>query len=126
MFEIDSVTFNHKVNEKTTATLALALTRTINNKLQKIIVLGDADVLSNKEISRSNLSNQENFNFATSIFKWFSNDEYPINTIRPEPIDNNMKIDSIQLNWFKITFIGLIPIILALISTVLLIKRKRQ
>lgn len=124
--EVDSISFNKEKDKKITATLALSLSRTIENKEQKIIVLGDADVLSNKELQRSNLKNQENYNFSSSIFKWFTNGEYPIDTTRPKPIDNKIKINSDQISWINILFTGVLPVILALIAIILLVKRKRN
>lgn len=124
--ETDSIRFDPLVNKKIEATVSLALQRTINGKNQKIMVFGDADFMSNKEMNRSNVKNQENHQFISDLFKWFSNGEYPIDTTRPEPIDNKILISQDQVTWFKVIFIGVLPSLLALFGFLTLIKRKRN
>lgn len=124
--EADSIVFNPQVNKKTEAVVSLALTRTKNGKSQKIMVFGDADFMSNKEVNRSNVKDKENYQFIKETFKWFSNGEYPIDTTRPEPIDNKVLITQDQITWVKVIFIGVLPLLLALIGGINLITRKRN
>ena len=63
--------------------VGLRLSRTINNKEQRIIVVGDADFMSNGELGRQNLRNK-NAEFTLKVFKWLSDSEYPIDASRPE------------------------------------------
>jgi len=124
--KVDSVDFNPQRHKKIKATVAVALSREINGSTQKIMVLGDADVLSNKELSRSNVLDQENYNFAVASFKWFTDGAYPIDATRKKPIDNKITITASQLRVTKALFIGVFPLCLALLGAVILIKRKRQ
>lgn len=124
--ETDSLTFNDSVDKKEEAIVSLALTKQVNGKEQKIMVFGDADFMSNKEIRRYNIQEQENFQFITETFKWFSNGKYPIDTTRPASIDNNILISQAQLSWIKIVFIGIFPLLLAVLGILTLIKRKRN
>lgn len=124
--ETDSITFNPKINKKTESVVALALTKTKNGKEQKIMVLGDADFMSNAEVNRSNMKEKENSQFIVETFKWFSNGEYPIDTTRPEPTDNKITITQYQITGIKIFFIGMLPLFLALLGGYILIKRKRN
>ncbi|MCK0131700.1 Gldg family protein [Flavobacteriaceae bacterium F08102] len=124
--KVDSVSFDPMRHQKKKATVGVALSRELNGSTQKVIVLGDADVLSNKEISRSNVTQQENYNFAVASFKWFTDGAYPIDATRTNPIDNKITMNAAQLGTTKLIFIGLFPLSLALIGAIILIKRKRQ
>lgn len=124
--ETDSISFNSEKYKKEKVTVALALQRNVQGKEQKIMVLGDADFMSNKEISRSNLKKQENYTFVKEMFKWFSNGEYPIDTTRPTATDNKILISQEKLKWVKIAFIGLVPFLVAILGVFTLIKRKRN
>ncbi|MDO6736378.1 Gldg family protein [Wenyingzhuangia sp. 2_MG-2023] len=124
--ETDSISFNSEKYKKEKVTVALALQRNVQGKEQKIMVLGDADFMSNKEISRSNLKKQENYTFVKEMFKWFSNGEYPIDTTRPTTTDNKILISQEKLKWVKIAFIGLVPFLVAILGVFTLIKRKRN
>ncbi|WP_276483692.1 Gldg family protein [Paraflavitalea pollutisoli] len=85
----------------------LALSRTINGKVQKILVTGDADWLSNGELAmhRNNISTS-NFPLINATFFWMSDGEVPIDMRRPVPIDSDLLIGkggwavaSVLLKW---------------------------
>ncbi|ALJ06498.1 ABC transporter [Pseudalgibacter alginicilyticus] len=124
--ETDTVVFNPIKNNKLEAVVALALNRTVQGRHQKIMIFGDADFMSNKEMSRSNLKNKENYKFVENTFKWFSNGEYPIDTTRPKPIDNKILISQEKIVWIKAVFIGVLPVLLLLCGIYILMKRKRN
>lgn len=104
--------------------LAVALSRKINNKEQKILVAADADWLSTTEMGRRNPENS-NFAFATGIFSWFTNGEFPVNTNR---IRSRDKIDSTDdgVLMLRIIFFGIIPACFLIAGAALLIYRKRR
>jgi ABC-2 type transport system permease protein len=103
--------------------LVAALTRNINGKTQKIIVAGDADFMGNAELSRGGSGT---FQFVTDIFSWFSNYQFPIDTTRPEKIDNKITITSNQVFIDKILFIGIFPLLIILSGAFILIRRNRR
>jgi ABC-2 type transport system permease protein len=103
----------------------LGLTRTINGKQQRIIVAGDADFLSNAELSRYNPQTC-NFDFSTALFSWFSYGEYPIDTSRPKSKDNSLNLTSVGMITLQIFLLGIFPGILLIAGTILLIRRKRK
>lgn len=73
--------------------VALALSRTVNGKMQKILVTGDADWLSNGELAmRRNNVATSNFPLINATFFWMSDGEVPIDMRRPSPIDNDLLI----------------------------------
>jgi ABC-2 type transport system permease protein len=103
--------------------LLVALTRNINGKSQKIIVSGDADLMSNSELNRSQTGT---FQFMTDIFSWFSDYKFPIDTTRPKSIDNSITISANQLYSAKIITIGLFPLLIMLTGAFVLIRRNRR
>lgn len=104
---------------------ALALTRKINGKLQRIIVTGDADLMSNAELGRSNIRTA-NFQFNTALFGWFTAGQFPIDTTRPKSKDNHLKLSDSGLATLKIVLLWVLPIILLIFGSILLVRRKRK
>ena len=112
-------------DEKKAFPTALALTRKINGREQRIIVTGDADFISNAELSRNNVRTA-NFKFNSGIFGWFSYGVFPIDTSRPHSKDNHLKSSNGGVLALKIIFLGLLPGFFLIFGTVLLIRRKRK
>lgn len=121
----DTLIYDKNLAQKIEIPVALTLTRTIKNKEQKIMVLGDADFMSNGELGRFNLTTK-NAQFATEMFKWFSNNEFPVNTSRIKPNDNKITINQNNIKNIKILFIAILPLLLSIACIRLLIKRKRK
>ncbi|UII24723.1 Gldg family protein [Fulvivirga maritima] len=90
---------------------------------QKIIVGGDADLLSNSELRRSEMGN---FQFMTNLFSWLTNDEFPIDTTRPPFPDDTLLLDADQVFINKIAFVGLLPLLIIVSAAVMLIRRNRK
>jgi ABC-2 type transport system permease protein len=111
---------------KGAACVALALTRERAGKQQRIIILGDADFMSNADLRKDVLGPAANYGFAYDIFQWFSYGVYPIALPRPNGADNKLLMTEGGLIWFKIIFFGVIPGLLLLSGTVLLITRNRK
>ncbi|MBR9853359.1 MAG: ABC transporter permease subunit [Algicola sp.] len=118
-------TFNLFFEQEEEVTVSMALSREIKGKEQKIIVSGDADFLSNAELSRFNLRTG-NFSLGTQIFKWFANGEFPVDITRPEAIDNTITVDQKDLSWIKIVLMGVLPLLVAVSGATILMKRKRK
>jgi ABC-2 type transport system permease protein len=126
-FTDDSVKVNPALGEAKQASIptALALSRKVGNKEQKIIILGDADCISNGEISISRKGVQAaNYNLILGAFYWMSDDEVPIDVRRPEQPDKTIKmgIDGVALTRWG--FIGLFPLAMIIFYILLWIRRK--
>lgn len=98
--------------------LGLKLTRKINNKEQRIIIVGDADLLSNRRYGSGQ--------FGLAFYSWGLYNEYPVYAEYPRPTDNKFSIVSKQVVWIKYVFVYLIPAILLLTAIILLIRRKKK
>ncbi len=104
-------------------TSAISLVRKINNKEQRIIVTGDADLINNTELKRYGAAN---FQFSTAIFRWLGGGEYPLETTRPDARDKKLNVTLKQINALRIIYVWVVPAILALFATILLVRRKRK
>jgi ABC-2 type transport system permease protein len=110
---------------KETFTTALALTRQINGKEQRIIISGDADLLSNSELGRYT-PQVSNFNFSTALFNWLDYGQYPVDTSRPDAKDNRVTVSTDHVGFLKIVYIYVIPGLILIFAAVFLIRRKRK
>jgi ABC-2 type transport system permease protein len=95
-------------DEKRAIPTALALTRKVGGREQRIVVTGDADFLSNSELGRNNVRT-DNFHFNTALFGWFANGEFPIETTRPRSKDNHLILNATGVTALKVLFLGLLP-----------------
>ncbi|MDR2129759.1 MAG: Gldg family protein [Odoribacteraceae bacterium] len=88
----------------------LALSRQVGEKTQKIIIFGDADCISNGEISisRKNVP-AANYSLVTGSFYWLSDEEVPINITRPAPPDRKVHVGPKSMYWWNIFWIGFVP-----------------
>lgn len=67
----------------------LTLTREVNGRTQKVMVFGDADCISNGELSSGHKGiRASNFTLIPGSFFWLSDDEVPIDVRRPTPPDD--------------------------------------
>lgn len=105
--------------------LAVAVSRKLKHKEQKIFVLGDADFMSNVEVARSNI-NTVNASLAMRIFKWFSDDTYPYGASRPKSTDTVILVSRQQINLQKVLFLGIIPLLIGITGSMVLVRRKRK
>lgn len=85
----------------------LALTRQVGDREQRIVVLGDADCISNSELLMNRIGVQtSNFSLITGMFRWLSYGEFPLSITRPafkdtvlELTREGMPLTSLLLTW---------------------------
>ncbi len=126
-FVDDTVRLNPEKGEIAKASIptAVALSRTIGDKEQKIIILGDADCISNEEISRSRKNiPASNYSLIVASFYWMSDDEVPIDVRRPPFTDNDIRVNKLGMSITKVAFMGIIPATLAFFSLFIWIRRR--
>ena len=105
-------------------TTVVGLSRTVKGKEQRIVVAGDADFMSNKELSR--YSNTANFVFSTALFRWISGGEFPVDASRPDARDKKLNTTLEKLKSQRIIYIWILPGLLLAIGAIVLIGRKRK
>lgn len=110
--------------QKSYATV-LALSREINNKEQKIMILGDADCISNGELSmhRRGIS-ASNYTVIMGGFYWMSDNEVPIDVRRPTPPDNVIYLNEAKIGTWQVLMTWILPGILLMISIFIWIRRR--
>ncbi len=106
---------------------AVALSRKVGEKEQRIMIIGDTDFISNGELSRNRSKiAAANISFIPGMFEWMSYGKYPVDTRRPHSKDNDMHIGIEWAIWIKIFFMGIIPFLLAFSGCYIWITRKRN
>ena len=120
------LSINRAIGEKEQSyPVALSLTRTKGDKEQRIVITGDADCISNTELTNSRNGIQAaNFSFITETFKWLSYGEFPIDTSRPKTIDNAIFLSRKATPWINLFALGIIPFALALTGFMVWYRRK--
>jgi ABC-2 type transport system permease protein len=103
--------------------IAVAMTRKLAGRTQKILVAGDADFLSNSVLAQTNAYNLK---LSADLFKWFSGGAFPVNVDRPIPTDDVLLVKRKQLSGIKLGFLGVIPALIVALGALQLISRKRK
>lgn len=123
----DTVRLNPIIGEvQQSYTTGLALSRKIaNNKEQRIIVLGDADCMSNGEFSarRRNIW-ASNYTLVSGFFYWLSDNEVPIDVRRPQSTDDALSVGKASMQTTKVVLIWILPGLLFLCAIGLWIRRR--
>jgi len=102
----------------------VSLKREVNHREQRIIISGDADFMSNAELSQR--SGTGNMGMVSKLFKWFSNGVFPIDVSRPTAPDNAILLSRDQLFTLRIIFLWMIPALMIFGGTFFLLMRKRK
>ncbi len=103
------------------ATVALALNRDINDKEQRIVVVGNGAFLSN-----SFAGNGGNVDLGVNMINWLASDEQLI-TLQPRAAkDSNIILTKMQLNFISVGFLLGVPLLLAGFGTYIWWRRRRS
>jgi len=106
---------------------ALAASRMLDGKEQRILVMGDADCMSNAELTIQREGyNSSNFSLIVESFRWLSYGEFPVNTKRPPCPDNKLKLTYESMDISSLLFFVVIPGIMLLSAIMLLLRRRKQ
>ena len=124
----DTPILNEKIGEVSREMVtSFALVRRINGKEQRIIVLGDSDCLTHSELNRGrNGISKMNSPFVEASFSWLSNDRLPIDTSKGIAKDNSVSLTIDDLPLVRMIIVWLCPIILALLGTLICVRRSRR
>ncbi len=104
---------------------ALALSRKIGDKEQKILILGDADCVSNGELLKTRPGiNAFNYYLIAGGFYWLSDEEVPIDTRRPMSSDNEVFIGERGASVLSTLFVWILPCSLLLLALFIWLRRR--
>lgn len=122
--------FNPDAGEKllVSVPLMLSLERVINERLQRIIVMGSADGISNGEFAVQRMGMEtNNYALITESFRWFTQGAFPIDTSREKSPDNAlMHVQNRDRKRIKAAFGFVIPSVLAFMGLILIVRRKNH
>lgn len=125
-FVDDTVRLNPVVGEvENSYPTALALLRKVGDKEQKIVILGDADCISNGEVSiyRKTVK-ASNFAVIAGVFYWLSDEVAPIDIRRPVPPDDMVYLSQKVMNGARIAFMWGYPGVLLLAAVFIWLRRR--
>jgi ABC-2 type transport system permease protein len=122
----DTVRINTDIGEvEKSYPTALALTREVAGKEQRILIVGDADCLSNGEISMQRVRvPAANFNLIMGTFFWMSDNEVPIDVRRPTPPDNTLTATGAGVKVSKWLLMGAFPLLLLAAYLIVWLRRR--
>lgn len=105
---------------------AYALSREIGGREQRIVVVGDADCLSDAEmgVGREDVD-AYNQTLITRSFKWLSDGQFPVDVIREPARDMSFRIHTTGADLIKVIFLYLIPALILAAGAFVLMRRRR-
>lgn len=116
----DTVRLNAAAGEtEASQTVAVALTREVAGKHQKIVITGDSDWLSN-----SLTDDFGNYSFLAAVCSWITDNQVPIDISRPRPTDNDICLTQPQAKALKWLLMGGLPALLLIVSLIIGIRRR--
>ncbi len=97
-------------------TVAVRLSRSIKGKEQRIVVCGDADLMSNISAWQP----------SEIFYSWLSYNRFPVYGTIPLPRDNKILLGGSRAAMMRIIYVWIMPGIMLLLGTVLLLRRTRK
>lgn len=105
----------------------ISMCRQVGDKEQRIIISGDADFISNNELTgRRQGITSANFIVIPNSFRWLSYDQFPISTKHPDSIDNGVLLPVSAREWLKMTFIWIFPLIVMVGGLIIILRRNKK
>lgn len=124
-FVDDTVRLNPKMGEQERSYVtALALSRKVGDRVQKIIVFGNADYFSNSGIGYKANEGVNNPNVLEATVDWLTDGYAPVVIERPTPPDERIDISRKNSKWVSIFFMGVYPGLLVLLGIGLWLRRR--
>ena len=105
---------------------ALALSRKIGDREQRIMILGNGSCISNDGVAGERGVAVANYPLVTGTFHWFSYGEAPLDVRRPGGSDDKIHLSRPDMPYVKAAFMVVVPVLLLLWGVVLWIRRKRN
>ena len=104
---------------------SVALSRKVGEKEQRIIIISDADCISNTEIEMMRRGiNARNYSFVRGAFSWLSYEEAPIDVRRLIPPDNEVYIEKRGMKITKHAMVEGRPGLLLVLALLIWVRRR--
>lgn len=116
---------NGKAGEKQASyPVALALTKNVDGKEQRILIFGDADWMTAGEFGKNRNFGTVNAFLTTDMSRWMVYDKYPTYFPRPSQPDNVIKLDYSDRKAIQTVFVVIFPAIILLLYFWVWYKRR--
>jgi ABC-2 type transport system permease protein len=104
---------------------ALALSRQVGGKEQRVLVLGDADCLSGAELTTTRQGLWSgNRRFVFAAFHWLSRGEFPVDPARLPLLDTDVHVTSARAGWIGFGLTWVFPLLFAAAGTLGWLRRR--
>ena len=115
------ITFDHATDVAGPISIAVALTRTIQDREQRVVVVGSGHFLAN-----TYLGNGSNLDFGINLINWLTGDEELI-VIQPRAtLDNHLILNESELTLIVVGFFILLPLLFLTSGTAIWWRRRRR
>lgn len=106
---------------------AIALTRQLGEKQQRILLLGDADCISNSELTAGERPGIRSYNFSLipGSFRWLCYGEFPVSAAREPNRDTDILLTPMGLPLVKQIYCFWIPLLIGICGVVVWLRRRR-
>jgi ABC-type uncharacterized transport system involved in gliding motility auxiliary subunit len=101
--------------------IGVALTREVEQKEQRVVVICDGDFLSN-----SFLANAGNLELGMSVINWLSHDDAYVNIPVQTVADAKLNLSATSQNIMMAIFVVIMPVALIVIGLVIWLRRRRR
>ena len=117
----DAINFDQADDVVGPISIAVALTRNIQDREQRIVVVGSGHFLANTYIG-----NGSNLDFGINLINWLTGDEELI-VIQPRAtLDSNLILSESDLTLIAVVFLVLLPLLFFVCGTVIWWRRRRK
>ncbi len=117
----DAINFDQADDVAGPISIAVALTRNIQDREQRIVVVGSGHFLAN-----TYLGNGSNLDFGINLINWLTGDEELI-VIQPRAtLDSNLILSESDLTLIAVVFLVLLPLLFLVCGTVIWWHRRRK
>ena len=121
----EQVAFDSARDQRAPQLLMAALYRQVGDREQRIVVSGDADFMSNREIAQR--FGVQNASFVIGrVFRWFSHGAYPYSPNAERATDRTITVSRAAINQQKVLFFAVVPGLIFLMGAAVLLKRRRK
>ncbi len=119
--------FDYQTEIKGPIPMALAASRSINGRTQKILFMGDSDCFATSELTKvRNGVSAMNMLFLKGAFLWMSDNEVPIDVRRASLNDDHITIERGGVKVVKLVLVWILPAILLIFAVVLWLRRRSR
>ncbi len=108
--------------------IGFGINRYVNDTEQRIVVVGDADFMSiaMAESIGSGTVDRVNEWFLHEVMRYLSFGRYPVDVSRALPLDTEISLETIDLEWLKYVLLVGFPLIIVSCGGIVLIRRRAK